>query len=155
MGKRNRSDFSLEHKTAQLQEEELVYAQHLVLSRPMGAFLQSGLVVERLPSCREILTTSVYSSVFAHYGSSREKLRSDLKEVMQILPSHYYVPQSLSYGPQYGYIIKNNCIKYARAPSVLQLFFNTERLYFILLIHKKLTNMKQVQQKYIKSKTFI
>lgn len=47
-------------------------------------------------------------------------------------------------------------MKYARTPSVLQLFFfNTERLYFILLIHKKLTNMKQVQPKYIKAKTFI
>lgn len=44
-------------------------------------------------------------------------------------------------------------MKYARTPSVLQLFFNTERLYFILLINKKLTNMKQVQQKYIKAKT--
>lgn len=38
-------------------------------------------------------------------------------------------------------------------PLCYNYFFNTERLYFILLIHKKLTNMKQVQQKYIKAKT--
>lgn len=45
-------------------------------------------------------------------------------------------------------------MKYARTPSVLQLFFNTERLYFILLIHKKLKHEASATEIY-KSKDVV